>query len=145
MFPDDTLVEFNNSTNYNADPNIKRSLKFNYNKEAFEVIDGRVLENVDIPAIKQWCELFIKTSLDSTPIYQNYKFGTSLENIIGQKDINNGFFQSELTREIEEGFALNPAIKAVRNVLYKKINDQLQITILLELQNNYTESVILYV
>jgi len=114
MFPVDNNNTFNIppvETPQNAE--IKRSFDFNFSENKFTVVDGRVLEIKSVEAVKQWIKLFLKTALDKVPVYQNEKFGTTVKNLIGWKRLNNGFVESELEREVSEGFKLNPAIEKV--------------------------------
>lgn len=129
MFPTDNnnFIDTAASEIFSPDPVIKNNLKFNFSEKKFVVSDGRVLQVADIPAIKQWIEKFIRTSLDQVPIYQGQKFGTTLKNIIGYKSLNNGFVESEVERELIEGFLLNPAIEKVTYVDISKENDVLVI------------------
>jgi hypothetical protein len=118
MFPtdDNNFIGDTASAVAVSSPEIKNNLKFNFIEKKFEVVDGRVVKVNDIPAIKQWMEKFIRTSLDATLIYVGQKFGTTIKNIIGYKSLNNGFSESEAEREISEGFLLNPAIAKVTYV-----------------------------
>jgi len=125
MFPTDNnnFIADTASAVLTPDPVIKNNLKFNFSENQFQVVDGRVLQIADIPAIKQWIEKFIRTSLGQTPIYEGQKFGTTIKNVIGYKSLNNGFSESEAERELSEGFLLNPAIEKVTYVDISKVDD----------------------
>lgn len=129
MFPVDAEQIFNIPDDITQDPVIKRSFDFNFDNKKFSVIDGRVIEIESIEAVKQWIKLFLKTALDEVPVYQNEKFGTTVKNLIGWKRLNNGFVESELEREVSEGFKLNPAIEKVTYLDVEKIDGVVNIYI----------------
>jgi hypothetical protein len=113
MFPVDNAEIINTAPVVTQDAEIKRSFDFDFSENKFTVVDGRVIEIKSIEAVKQWIKLFLKTALDKVPVYQNEKFGTTIKNLISWKRLNNGFTESELEREVSEGFKLNPAIEKV--------------------------------
>ena len=136
MFPtDNNFIEDAASAVLVPDPVIKNNPKFNFTDKKFEVVDGRVLQVADIPAVKQWIEKFIRTSLDQTPIYKGTKFGTTIKNVIGYKSLNNGFSESEVERELAEGFLLNPAIEKVTYVDIAKVDNVLTIDVGVQLKD----------
>ncbi len=137
MFPTDNISDFTITTTdlQTISPDIKISFNFDFVNKEFTVIDGKLGEINTIEAVKQWIVLFLLTDLNKVPIYKGLKFGTTLKKIIGYKSLNNGFFESELQREIEEGFLLNPAISKVTYFNIEKIKDKAIITLNIMLKN----------
>ena len=64
-----------------------------------------LLSGVD--AIKQWIVLFVTTPRDVYDIYYGTDFGTTLRKLYGRKIVNNGYAESELTRQIKEGLSFS--------------------------------------
>lgn len=115
MFPivNISAFEIESFINYTNNPDIQKSFYFDFLQRKFEIISGNLKLIKDIEAVKQWITLFLLTDINKVPVYQDQKFGTSIKKIIGYKSIDNGFVESEIQREIEEGFLLNPAIEKV--------------------------------
>ena len=128
MFPENDFSIITSDIN-TANPEIKTSFDFDFFNKNFRVIDGNIKEINTIEAVKQWIRLFLMTDINKVPVYQNQKMGTSIKKIIGYKSINNGFVESELQREIEEGLLLNPAIDKITYFNMSKHNDTATITL----------------
>ena len=128
MFPANDFSIITSDIN-TANPEIKTSFDFDFFSKNFRVIDGNIKEINTIEAVKQWIRLFLMTDINKVPVYQNQKMGTSIKKIIGYKSINNGFVESELQREIEEGLLLNPAIDKITYFNMSKHNDTATITL----------------
>ncbi len=141
MFPEGFINPLPEEVTIAEDSKIKRELKYSFDSQKFDVMDGRVLENTDIEAVKQWIRLFLHTLKDSVTVYEGTKMGTSYKDIIGWKTINDGFVNSELEREIKEGFPLNPAIEKVLSVSFQKVDEKLSINIKVLLKNGTTLTV----
>lgn len=134
-FPVDTLSEVIKSvqTQLTVDTTIKTSLSFNFDDKKFPIIDGTPLTNANIEAAKQWIILFLKTTKDTVPVYKGKNFGTSIKKYLGFKALNNGFLESEIEREIREGFPLCPTIKSVTSFNMSKSAKTLVIDVSVEL------------
>lgn len=141
MFPTDedfSYIEQLQQLAQTQSNNVSNSLVFDFEEKRFVVTDGTPLTNADIDAIKQWIILFLKTQRDTVEIYKGTKFGTSIKKIIGYKTLNNGFVESEIEREIREGFPLNPGIKRVISFNMSKENKVLLLKVSVELYNGST-------
>lgn len=112
---------------------IKTSLSFNFEDKKFPIVDGTPLTNVDIEATKQWIILFLKTTKDTVPVYKGKNFGTSIKKYLGFKALSNGFLESEIEREIREGFPLCPTIESVTSFNMSKDGKTLVIDVSVEL------------
>lgn len=112
---------------------VKTSLSFNFTEKKFPVVDGTPLTNADIEATKQWIILFLKTTKDTVPVYKGKNFGTSIKKYLGYKALNNGFLESEIEREIREGFPLCPTIKSVTSFNMSKDGRTLVVDVSVEL------------
>lgn len=134
-FPVDTLSEILASVKTSAvvDTTVKTSLKFSFDENKFNVVDGNPITNADIEATKQWITLFFKTDINTVPIYKGKKFGTSARKLIGYKALNNGFYESEVERETREGLPLCPTIKQVTSFNMTKSGKLLIISVTVEL------------
>lgn len=89
-----------------------------------------------VEAIKQWIVLFVTTPRDVYDIYYGTDFGTTLRKLYGRKIVNNGYAESELTRQIKEGLPLCPAIKQVTDVEISKEGKYLTVDIQVELYDS---------
>ena len=99
-----------------AEKTIKRSFIFDYESNAFVLVDGALVETRPIEAVQQWFELLVRTALDRYDIYRDTGFGTTLANYIGYRSLPFGFVESELEREISEAaLELNPAVADIRD------------------------------
>lgn len=86
-----------------------------------------------IEAIRQWMILFITTPKDVYKIYKGTGFGTSIRKLFGFKRLNNGYEESEVEREIREGFPLCPAINRVTSFNIEKSGKLVLIKVQVEL------------
>lgn len=120
-------------TQLNINTTVKTSLSFNFTEKKFPVVDGTPLTNADIEATKQWIILFLKTTKDTVPVYKGKNFGTSIKKYLGYKALNNGFLESEIEREIREGFPLCPTIKSVTSFNMSKDGRTLVVDVSVEL------------
>lgn len=115
MFPEDnidiTLEELAETINYSE--SVLISFSFDFVKKEFEIKDGTPVLIQELEATKQWIQKFLSTDLGTLEIYDGYKFGTSYKKMLGSKSINNGYIESEIEREIREGFPLCPSIKKI--------------------------------
>lgn len=112
---------------------VKTSLAFDFDTKKFTVVDGNPVTNADIEATKQWIRQFFKTDKDTVPVYNGTNFGTSARKLLGNKVLNNGFYESEVEREVREGFPLCPTIKQVTSFNMEKIGRILKIYVSVEL------------
>lgn len=135
MFPETNLLSTikNLQAQSIVSTTVKPSLSFNFTTKKLPVVDGTPLTNVDIEATEQWIILFLKTDKDTVPVYKGKKFGTSVKKLLGYKSLNNGFLESEVEREIREGFPLCPTIKSVTSFNLSKSGKILVIDVSVEL------------
>lgn len=107
MFPDDidlNTIETNTVDDTNQTTQVEmigRSIKFNYQKKRFEVVDGKLIEPSKIDAIKQWIELFIRTEVGKYGVY-NDEFGVNLKDLVSYR-LPRGYQISEIMRRINVG------------------------------------------
>lgn len=87
----------------------------------------------DIEAVRQWIVLFITTPKDVYKIYEGTGFGTSIRKLFGHKTLNNGYVESEIEREIREGFPLCPAINRVTSFNLEKVEKNIILYVQVEL------------
>lgn len=117
MFPIFTEAELPSTTVVEEaterDTHIHRAFVFDEKTERYIMDNGSPKEADEVTAIKQWLYLMCMTGLDKYAIYQGEPFGTSAENILGDRALPSGYIASELQREIEESCELNPAIEYV--------------------------------
>ena len=137
VFPIDTLSSVIASVQAQSeiDTTVKTSLSFDFDKKEIPVIDGNPVTNAGIEATKQWIRLFFRTDRDYVPVYKGKKFGTSIRKLIGLKALNNGYEESEVEREIREGFPLCPTIKRVTSFNMSKSGKILSVKVATELQD----------
>lgn len=139
MFPTYDLNTILNTLNVQeTSTTVEKSLAFDYSNKAFSLVDGSPLTNAGIEATKQWIILFFKTDKDSVPVYSGTNFGTSARKLIGLKSLNNGFYESEVEREVREGFLLCPSIKQVTSFNMKKVGRTLEISVTVQMQDGTT-------
>lgn len=115
MFPEDNIdiiVKNLPKMNENSE-NVLQSFNFDFEMKRFDIKDGSPVLIQELEATKQWIQKFLSTDLGTLEIYQGYKFGTSYKKMLGSKNINNGYIESEIEREIREGFLLCPSIKKI--------------------------------
>lgn len=108
---------------------VKNSFSFDFDKNKFVLFDGKIIENSDIEATKQWIITFLKTMINGALIYEGKQFGTSIKKLRGSKRINNGYLESEIEREIKEGFLLCPSIERVSSFNLAKDGSVIVITV----------------
>ena len=136
MFPTVTYdTQVQQILNIEVETTVKNSLEFNFVTKTFSVVDGNPVTNADIAATEQWITLFMKTDKDCVPVYKGTKFGTSIRKLFGYKALNNGFYESEIEREIKEGFAICPTIRQVTAFNMSKSGKYLVIDVSVQLQD----------
>lgn len=122
MFPenniDETLAELEASGD--TSDSVLKNLKFDYDTKDFDIKDGSPVLNEEYEATKQWMKKFFRTDLGTLEIYDGYKFGTSYKKMLGRKNIDDYYIQSEIEREVREGFLLCPSIKKVTSYSAEK-------------------------
>lgn len=89
------------------------SLAFDYARKAFTLIDGSPARLTGQEAVKQWLELFCRTTPGRYGVYGDTGFGVDGTALIGKKVLPNGAILSELKRQITEGTSLCPAVREV--------------------------------
>lgn len=115
--------------------NVLISFSFNFIKKEFEIKDGSPVLIQELEATKQWIPKFLSTDLGTLEIYDGYKFGTSYKKMLGSKSINNGYIESEIEREIREGFLLCPSIKKIISYDSEKQGTRLCLRIVIALHS----------
>lgn len=137
MFPDNTINDIianYNTQRQNFSPEIKQTLKIDYQKLSVSIKDGSPLTIEQLEAIKQWVVLFIITPKDLYSIYDGTNFGTSLYKLRGEKKlINNGYIEAETERELKEGLPMCPAITRVTDFDLNKSGKYLKIYVQVQL------------
>lgn len=136
MFPDNTLREeiadYQESVkNMTTELGLTTSLDFEESR--VKVANGTPKLITDLDAIQEWIILFVITPRDTYEIYNGTDFGTSYRKLLGRKEVNNGYEEAELEREIREGLPMNPAIKSVDSVEITKNGRYLGLNIQVEL------------
>ena len=96
------------------------TLVFDYERGRFIMVDGSPKKDRTITAIKQWVELMLRTKRGKYRVYEESRFGTHLEDIIGQRQMPKGYLNSEMKREITEACSLCPYITRVDNFRYER-------------------------
>lgn len=104
-----------------------------FSKKQFVLVNGSPKLTYDIEAIRQWIVLFITTPKGAYKIYDGTNFGTSIRKLFGLKRLNNGFEESEVEREIREGFPLCPAINRVTDFNLSKDGRFVKVNVQVEL------------
>lgn len=114
---------------------IGRSFLFDFETGKFVIKDGQVVETDEIAALQQWIVLCVKTtSLDKYNVYKDTGFGLNIDDIIGQKRLND-FYMAELIREVKEGLLKNSQIESVNNVVASREKATLNLSIDVKLKN----------
>lgn len=117
MFPDDVSLDIEVNTvddtlDTAAAGTIGRSIKFDYDKKAFIVDEGKLVEPTKIDAIKQWIELYIRTEINKYAIYTE-SFGIDTRGLLGYR-LPRGYQVAEIMRRINEGILTKcPDVKSV--------------------------------
>lgn len=137
MFPD---VEENETLESdlqiaNQDASIKSTPFFDYGTMQISIKNGNPEMASEIKAIEQWIVLFMTTPKDVYQIYAGTGFGTSIKKLFGTKILNNGYEESEVEREVKEGFPLCPAIDKVTDFSLVKEGKMLNVYVEVELFN----------
>lgn len=97
------------------------------------LVNGTPKLTYNIEAVRQWIILFITTPKGACRIYDGTNFGTSIRKLFGSKRLNNGFEESEVEREIREGFPLCPAINRVTDFNLTKVGRIVKVYVQVEL------------
>lgn len=137
MFPEDkadVIIEKVGQQLANAQ-NVLNSLDFDYTKKEYTVKDGSPVLVDELEATKQWIRRFLSTDINTLEIYEGYKFGTSYKKLLGSKNLGNGYIESEIEREIREGFLLCPSIKKIISYDSEKKGTKLCLRIVIKLHN----------
>lgn len=100
---------------------------FNFKTGQTIIKDGKPVYIDEIESIKQWIIFLLKTELNKFKIYLNTSFGVTFIDLIGQKQLPQGFINSEIKRQVEEKIKLNRRISKVQNFKIKKIKDILKV------------------
>lgn len=117
MFPDDVdLNIYVNTVDDTQDTavtgTIGRSIKFDYDKKEFVILDGKPIEPSKIDSIKQWIELYIRTEINKYAVYTD-SFGVDTRGLLGYR-LPRGYQVAEIMRRINEGILTKcPDIKSV--------------------------------
>ena len=91
---------------------IGRSIKFDYDKKEFVILDGKPIEPSKIDSIKQWIELYIRTEINKYAIYTD-SFGIDTRGLLGYR-LPRGYQVAEIMRRINEGILTKcPDVKTV--------------------------------
>ena len=136
MFPEENidLTVKNLTSAVETSKEVLKSYSFDFDAKEFIVKDGSPVLVDNLEATKQWIQKFLATDLGTLEIYNGFKFGTSYKKMIGSKSLDNGYIESEIEREIREGFLLCPTIKQVTSYESEKVGTKLCLEISVELQ-----------
>jgi hypothetical protein len=115
--------------------NVLKSFSFDFDNKEFVVKDGSPELVDEYEATEQWIQKFLSTDLGTLEIYDDYKFGTSYKKLIGSKSFNGGYVESEIEREIREGFPLCPSIQKIVSYMAEKQGTKLALTIGVKLKS----------
>ena len=143
MFPDDNTDEIIEKVTQQAEnaQNVLNSYSFDYNLKEFPIKDGSPVLVDELEATKQWIQKFLSTDINTLEIYNGYKFGTSYKKMLGSKSINNGYIESEIEREIREGFLLCPSIKKIISYDSEKKGTKLCLRIIIALYSGVSAQI----
>lgn len=143
MFPDDNIDEVVEITvkNLVTAQNVLNSYDFNYDLKEYTVKDGSPVLVDELEATKQWIRRFLATDINTLEIYEGYKFGTSYKKLFGSKNLGNGYIESEIEREIREGFLLCPSIKKIISYDSEKQGTKLCLRIVVALHSGASAQV----
>ena len=133
MFPEDDIDETLESLTASIEnaESVLLCFKFDFDKKEYVIKDGSPELIQEYEATKQWIQKFLSTDIGTLEIYDGYKFGTSYKKMMGSKSINNGYIESEIEREIREGFLLCPSIRKIVSYDSEKQGTRLCLKILL--------------
>lgn len=123
MFPNDVDLDIQvntvDDTQDDTLSTIGRSIKFDYDKQAFIVDEGKLVEPTKIDAIKQWIELYIRTEINKYAIYTE-SFGIDTRGLLGYR-LPRGYQVAEIMRRINEGILTKcPDVKSVSDWDFSK-------------------------
>lgn len=90
----------------------------------------------DYRNVRNWIMKFLYTPIDIKEIYEGTGFGTSLYRLRGCKTISPLQF-SQIKKEIEDGFLLNPNIQSVEDVQLWKEDKKTMLYIKVKLTDGY--------
>lgn len=90
----------------------------------------------DYRNVRNWIMKFLCTPIDKKEIYEGTGFGTSLYMLKGYKSISALQF-SQIKKEIEDGFLLNPNIQSVEDVRLWKEDRTTMVYIKVKLTDGY--------
>ena len=116
MFPNDVDLDIQVNTVDDTQDitagTIGRSIKFDYDKKAFIVDEGKLVEPSKIDSIKQWIELYIRTEIKKYAVYTD-SFGIDTRGLLGYR-LPRGYQVAEIMRRINEGILTKcPDVKSV--------------------------------
>ena len=116
MFPNDVDLDIQVNTVDDTQDitagTIGRSIKFDYDKKEFVILDGKPIEPSKIDSIKQWIELYIRTEINKYAIYTD-SFGIDTRGLLGYR-LPRGYQVAEIMRRINEGILTKcPDVKSV--------------------------------
>lgn len=137
MFPEDNIDEMvqNLAEQLDSSENVLKSFDFNNQTKEFVIKDGTPVIVEEYEATKQWIQKFLSTDLGTLEIYDDYKFGTTYKKMYGSKSVNNGYIESEIERQIREGFPLCPSIKKIVSYDAEKKGTRLCLRIVVKLNS----------
>lgn len=91
---------------------VSTSFVWDFDKWDFKLVDGKVVEVLELDYIKVWMEKILRTRLN-LDIYSYY--GSAHHNLIGSV-YDRDFIQAEVSRMIKEALSINKDIKGIENV-----------------------------
>lgn len=98
---------------------VGRSFEFDYKTERFVFANGSNKGVMQVKAIEQWIELFIRTVADRYAIY-NSEFGVRLDGLIGYR-LPRSYVLAEIKKRITNGILTGcPAVVSVTEWTFDK-------------------------
>ena len=113
MFPQTTTTEIYETQSINSiisdNQKIYKTPDYDFDNMQTRLKNGDVALVDDYRNVRNWIMKFLYTPIDIKEIYEGTGFGTSLYRLKGCKTISPLQF-SQIKKEIEDGFLLNPNI-----------------------------------
>lgn len=143
MFPNDNtdVIVEKVAQGLKTAQNVLNSFDFDAQKKEYTIKDGSPVLVDELEATKQWIRRFLATDINTLEIYEGYKFGTSYKKLLGSKNFGNGYIESEIEREIREGFLLCPSIKKIISYDSEKQGTKLCLRIVIALHSGVSAQI----
>lgn len=127
MLPEITQVAFTTddvSTEVVEDQGI--SFQFDFVKNEFVMVDGKVQEVDEIESLKMWIETTIRYEKFKFRIYEDIEFGVTVADLIGS-NYQQVFIEAEMQRELSEALLKHPLINSIDD--WQFVRDETNLTV----------------